>query len=218
MIIICPKCGKINEVKDRRHRRPFLSITCRHCGQGTTIPIGTTGPSAERIRCPACGYRQTGQEQDHCIKCHAPLYGQTARKEEKPTVPDRTVTRPPAQAKVIKFMVIGLILVVLLTLGILAGTLYVIKASAAYRTAESFILKSEEIRASVGTPLQFGLFPAGSVRTRQEGGTADFRIHVKGSKGETDVRITLKRENGRWKVLAAVFTDATGTRKRISGG
>lgn len=216
MVIICPNCGKINEVKERKWRRPSLSIACRHCGYETTVHLGTTSHSAESIRCPACGYSQKGQI--NCVKCQASLYQPQTQDDSKASVPDGAQKKPPAQVKVIKFLTVGLTLLVLLTMGILAGTLYVIKASAAYRTAESFILNSEEIRAVVGDQPRFGLLPAGSVRTSKGQGTAEFEIHVKGSKGETDVRIILRSENGRWRVVSAVFTDAGGTRQRITGG
>jgi len=215
MVIICPQCGKINEVKERKWRRPSLSIICRHCGYGTTIHVGNTSPSPEKIRCPACGYAQAGP--GPCVKCQASLYGQQTLNNEKPPPPDRTGEKPRARAKSIKFLAVGVTLVVLLTMGLLAGTLYMIKASAAYRTAESFILNSEEIRSAVGDHPRFGLFPAGSVRTSRGQGTADLKVHVKGSKGETDVRLMLKSENGRWRVVSAVFTDASGTKIRITG-
>ncbi|HPQ60359.1 MAG TPA: cytochrome c oxidase assembly factor Coa1 family protein [Syntrophales bacterium] len=215
MIIICSNCGKVNEVKQRRWRRPSMTVTCRHCGYRTTIDVGATAPSPEKVRCPACGYKQAAQ--DLCVKCRAPLYSQPLREEKKPAAPERKATSPPAKGKVLRFMITGLALMVLLTIGLLAGILYVVKASEAYRTAESFIRNSEEIREAVGSPLRFGLFPAGSVQTSRGRGTADLKIHVKGPKGETDVRIRLTLENGRWDVLSAVFTDAAGTRKRITG-
>jgi len=192
-----------------------MAVTCRHCGFRTTIDVGATAPSPEKVRCPACGYKQVAQ--DLCVKCRAPLYAQPLREEKKPAAPEREAKTPPAKGKFLRFMVTGLILVVLLTIGLLAGMLYVVKASEAYRTAESFIRNSEEIREVVGNPLRFGLFPAGSVQTNRGRGTADLKIHVKGPKGETDVRIRLTLENGRWNVLSAVFTDAAGTRKRING-
>ncbi len=216
MIVICSNCGNVNEVKQRRWRRPSIAVTCRHCGYRTTIDVGATAPSPEKVRCPACGYEQPAQ--DLCVKCRSPLYLQPLRGEKEPAAPERAAKTPPAKGKLIRFMVTGLILMVLLTIGLLAGILYVVKASEAYRAAESFIRNSEEIQEAVGSPMRFGLFPAGSVKTSRGRGTADLKIHVSGPKGETDVRMRMTLENGRWEVLSAVFTDAAGARKRITGG
>ena len=210
MVLICPNCGKINEVKEKKWRQPSLRARCRHCGYETEVHVGTTS--------------------------HTPgmyTYESSVRRDGRGAPPEKKAMRPPAvpgraepadreagvppRTRVLKFLLVGLVVLVLLSAGMLAATLFMIRGSPAYKTAKSFIRSSGEIRAAVGENPRFGLFPAGSIRTSQGRGTADFLIEVTGSRGKTEVRMTLYRENGRWKVVSAVFTDPSGKRMRLTG-
>lgn len=211
MVLICPNCGKINEVKEKKWRRPSLRVRCRHCGYETEVQVGTTSHS------PGTYTYESSVRRDR--------YGVPPEKKaaRPPAIPGRAEPADreagiPSRTRILKFLLVGLVFLVLLTAGMLAATLFMIRGSPAYKTAESFIRSSDEIRAAVGENPRFGLFPAGSVRTSQGRGAADFLIEVTGSRGKTEVRITLQRENSRWKVVSAFFTDPSGKRMRLTGG
>jgi DNA-directed RNA polymerase subunit RPC12/RpoP len=210
MVLICPNCGKINEVKEKKLNKPSLRVRCRYCGYETTVQVGTTSHSPGTYTYESSGRRD--------MPAPPPAKG-TMRPPEVPgreEAGDREVV-VPSRAKVLKFLLMGLVVLVLLTAGMLAATLFMIRGSPAYKAAESYIRASEEIRAVVGENPSFGLFPAGSIRTSQGRGTADFLIDVTGSRGKTEVRMTLNRENDRWKVVSVVFTDRSGKLKRLTG-
>lgn len=218
MILICPNCGKINEVKQKKWNMSHLRVRCRHCGYETTVQVGITSHSPETYRCTACGSTQAVS--GPCLKCGASPGAGIPRRAgipDRAESPGREAAIPP-RTKVLKFLMVGLAILVLLTAGILAATLFMIRGSQAYKAAESYIRTSEEIRAAVGNEPRLGLFPAGSIQTTGGRGTAEFFVQVTGSRGKTEVQVTLRLENNRWKVVSAVFTDRSGKQKRITGG
>lgn len=211
MVLICPNCGKINEVKEKKWRRPSLRVRCRHCGYETEVQVGATSHS------PGTYTYESSVRRD---RFGVPPEKKAARPPEIPgrVEPEERGTGVPSRTKLLKFLMVGLAILVLLTAGMLAATLFMIRGSQAYKAAESFIRTSEEIRAVVGNEPRLGLFPAGSIQTTGGRGTAEFFIQVTGSRGKTEVRVTLHLENNRWKVVSAVFTDRSGKQKRITGG
>ena len=212
MIVICRSCGAINNVKQDKRQTSVIDVTCRQCGMRTFLELGVTSQSIDMVKCPACGYGQPKTER--CATCGTDMIVQPTAKtvfeehgEEKPKL-------LPQRYKVLTITAVLLILTVFL--GVLTAVFLMMKRSDAYQVAETFIRNNKNIMETVGDNMKFGFFPLGSVKVSGQVGVADFKIHVKGSKGSTDVDIFMRKQEGAWRVVAAKYTDRYGTKRRIT--
>ncbi|MBN2514659.1 MAG: hypothetical protein JXC33_01365 [Deltaproteobacteria bacterium] len=210
MIVICPFCGNINQIKMKR-LHPTLEITCRRCGARHTLEIGITSQATAMVECPLCGHRQIRAYT--CVKCGAGLTAKPAPRAEMPPVED---SRRDIFSKRYKTLTITAVAVVILIfLGTIAGVFFMLKRSDAYRISETFIRNSDEIQKTVGENIRFGLIPVGSVKLSGREGTANFKVSVKGSRGSTVVRVYLRKSQGTWRVASALYTDKFGIKRLV---
>ncbi len=191
-----------------------VDIKCRQCGTRTSLELGVTSRSADTVKCPACGYKQP--KTDRCTKCGTDII------VRPPDIADITVfeelgeKKPkvlPQRYKVL--MVTAVLLIITVFLGILTAVFFMMKSSDSYQVAEAFIRSNKDIRETVGDDMKFGFLPLGSVKVSGQVGAATFKIHVKGSKGSTEVEIFLRKQRGPWRVVAATYTDRYGSKQRI---
>lgn len=139
---------------------------------------------------------------------------------ERPATPGSSPV-PGWKTRRIVLLVVGAVgLLALLAAAIVGGVVYLLKSSDAYRVSEAFIRDSAEIRAVVGDPLELGWFPTGSIELYGGGaeGTAELNITVKGAAGSTTVYVALRKNQGQWRVVAATYTDRSGTVRRLRPG
>ena len=188
-----------------------LVVVCKKCGGRRILEIGTTSQSMAMIKCPNCGYRQAPAER--CAKCGTSLVGM--EKEAEDFRPHEE-NKPGLVLRHYKTLVIiAALMILVIFLGSIAGVFLLMKVSDAYKISEAFIRNNKEIRGVVGNDIKFGLIPMGSVKISGREGAARFRIHVKGSKGSTDVRIFLRKTRGKWQIVSAIYTDRHGIKRRL---
>ncbi len=212
MIVICRKCGGINDVKQDKRQPSVIDVKCRHCGTRTSLEVGVTSRSVDMVKCPACGYGQPKTER--CAKCGTAMI---VRPTEMTVIEEHGEEKPkilPQRYKVLTVTAILLILTVFL--GILTAVFLMMKRSDAYQVAETFIRSNKNVIETVGDNMKFGFFPLGSVKVSEQVGEANFKIHAKGSQGSTDVDIFLRKKEGAWHVVAATYTDRYGTKRRLT--
>lgn len=210
MIVICPFCGNINQVKMKRSS-PVLEVTCRRCGTPHTLELGITSHAMAMIECPLCGHRQIRAYR--CVKCGSGLTEKpSTRAEMKPEEKDR---RDIVSKRYKLLTMTAVAMIILIFLGTIAGVFFMLKRSDAYRISEAFIRNNDEIKKTVGENIRFGLIPVGSVKLSGREGAADFKVRVKGSRGSTVVRVYLRRAEGTWRVASVMYTDKFGIKRRI---
>jgi ribosomal protein S27E len=210
MIVICPFCGNINEVKMKRSH-PRLEVACRKCGAHHTLEIGITSHAMAMVDCPLCGYRQVRAYK--CVKCGAGLTAEPAARAEM--TPEEKGKRDILSKRYKMLTITALAMIILIFVGTIAGVFFMLKRSDAYRISETFIRNNDEIKKTVGENIRFGFIPVGSVKLSGKEGTANFKVRVKGSRGSTVVRVYLRRSQGTWRVASALYTDKFGIRRRV---
>jgi predicted RNA-binding Zn-ribbon protein involved in translation (DUF1610 family) len=210
MIVICPQCGSINQVKKLDLSKPVIDVICRNCGGAQSLKIGTTSQSRARAVCPQCGFKQPQVEK--CLKCGTDMYT-----EAQESAFDREALKSPSliSLRYKAIIIVALAMVVMIFLGSIAGVFLMMKTSDAYTLAERYIRQSEEIRQTVGDDIKFGLIPMGSISTSGTEGRAHFTVRVKGSRGTTDVSIYLRKYEGKWHVVSAAYSDLYGINRTL---
>jgi len=212
MIVICRNCGTVNNVKKGTKTTSVIDVKCRQCGTLTSLELGVTSRSVDMVKCPACGYKQPQTER--CAKCGTDMI---FRPRDISVFEALDEKKPKVLAQRYKvLMVTAVLLVLTVFLGILTAVFLMMKSSDAYKVAETFIVTNKDIRETVGDDMKFGFLPLGSVKVSGQDGVADFKIHVKGSKGSTDVDVFLRKQEGTWRIATATYTDRSGTRQRIT--
>jgi len=211
MVVICPRCGAINQIKKVKISHPTLDVICKKCGARHSLEIGVTSHSAAMVRCPHCGYKQTRAER--CAKCGTSLIIKAVEPADLGTTEE---SKQGIFSKRYKTLTItAAAMIVLIFLGSIAGVFFMMKSSDAYKLSEAFIRNNKEIKAMVGEDIKFGLVPLGSVKMSGKEGAADFKVNVKGSKGSTYVSIFLRKQRGKWRVVSAIYTDQYGVKRRL---
>lgn len=211
MIVICRNCGAVINEKRDQQLHSVIDVRCRQCGTTTSLQLGVTSRSAGAVKCPDCGYRQPNT--DRCAKCGADIVIPTRK---MPVFPEEGEEKPKTLAdryKILTVIAVGLIVMVFVAL--LTGIFIMMKRSDAYQTAEAFIKNNESIRNTVGDEMKFGFLPLGSVKVSGARGAASFKITVKGSRGSTDVDVSLRKRGNEWRVVAMVYTDRYGKKQRV---
>ena len=211
MIVICPRCGEVNQIKKVKISRPTLDIVCKKCGARHSLEIGVTSHSAAMVKCPHCGYKQIRAER--CAKCGGSLIIQAVKPADLGTTEENEQSIFSKRYKVLTITAAAMI--VLILLGSIAGVFLMMKISDPYKLSEAFIRNNKEIKAVVGEDLKFGLVPLGSVKMSGKEGTADFKVYVKGSKGSTYVNVFLRKQRNKWRVVSASYTDQYGVKRRL---
>jgi len=210
MIVVCPQCGAINKVKKLDPSRPVIEVTCRKCGAAQSLKIGTTKQARATAVCPQCGFKQPRGEK--CLKCGADMYAQVQESAvDRETL--KGIGLISLRYKVI--LITAVAMIVLIFLGSIAGVFLIMKMSGAYKLAEQYIAKSEEIRRTVGDDVKFGLIPMGSISTSDREGHAHFTVRVKGTRGSTDVSIYLRKSDGKWHIVSAAYRDLSGVNRKL---
>jgi len=210
MIVICPFCGNINQVKMKR-LHPVMEITCKRCGARHTLEIGITSQTTTMVECPLCGHRQIRSYK--CVKCGASLIAEPAKHAEMKSKDEGKQDIVSKRYK--KMTITAVVLIILIFLGMIAGVFFMLKRSDAYRISETFIRSNDEIKKTVGENIRFGFIPVGLVKLSGRESMAHFKIRVKGSKGSTVVRVHLRRFQGTWRVTSALYTDKFGIKRRV---
>jgi DNA-directed RNA polymerase subunit RPC12/RpoP len=210
MVVICPLCGNINQVKLKRSQ-PVLEVVCRRCGARRTLEIGITSDATAMVECPLCGHRQIRAYK--CVKCGASLTAKPTTRADM--TPEEERGRDVVSKRYKMLILTAVTMIVLIFLGTIAGVFFMLKKSEAYRMSEAFIRENKEIRQTVGENIRFGLLPVGSVKLSGREGTANFKVRVKGSKGSTVVRVYLRRYQGTWRVESILYEDKFGIQRRV---
>lgn len=210
MVVICPFCGNINQVKMKR-LAPVLEIACRRCGVRQTLEIGTTSQATAMVECPLCGHRQIRSYK--CVNCGAGLTAKPATHAEMK--PEEEGKRTVLSKRYKMLTITAVAMIILIFLGTIAGVFFMLKRSDAYRISETFIRNNDEIKKTVGENIRFGLIPVGSVKLSGRTGMANFKVRVKGSRGSTVVRVYVRKSQGTWRVATALYTDKFGIKRRI---
>lgn len=212
MIVICRNCGEINQIKKVKSLSPVIDIVCKQCGVRNRLEYGMTSQSASVVKCLNCGYAQP--QTDKCVKCGASMI---ILPPESPVLDESDEGKRGLLQKRYKILtIVAVFLILLIFIGSLTGVFLMMRSSDAYKLSESYIRNNKEIRETVGDDITFGFIPLGSVKVSGRVGVADFKIHVKGSKGSTDVQVFLKKTSGQWRIVSAVYTDRYGVKKRIT--
>lgn len=82
---------------------------------------------------------------------------------------------------------------------------FVVQRTDAYRALDQFVQASEDIRGRVGDRPKMNLHVFGySVKVSGPGGTAEFSVSVKGSRGSGELHASLIKA-GDWKTVSASF-------------
>jgi len=105
------------------------------------------------------------------------------------------------------FVVRAFISIIILTLGIAAGSVILFKSSDSYSKAIENLKASEGLKNEVGNIKGFGLFPSGDILKiagNSSGGSATITITVRGTKIYEDVELTLEKISPlEWNVTSA---------------
>jgi hypothetical protein len=139
-----------------------------------------------------------------------------------PSPPPFPQTAPPKKTN---WWLIGcggcLTLIVLAIIGggaIFLGVVNVIKSTEPYKTAVTAATNSPEVQEELGTPIEPGFMPLGSVNTNSAGGvtteSADLTIPLKGPKASGSLHYAAKKSVGEWEVSDFTVT-VEGSGKKI---
>lgn len=107
---------------------------------------------------------------------------------------------------------------------ILAGGLWLMKRTDAYRTAESFLASHPKVKELAGEDLKFGRFASIKISTRRsrgdptERGEARVSVSVSGRSGSTKAHVVLKKKGGSWRVVRAVCLGTDGNPVELVAG
>jgi hypothetical protein len=100
------------------------------------------------------------------------------------------------------------------------GVTRVIKSTEPYTTAVSAATSSPAAQAKLGTPIQPGFLPQGSVNSNTSNGvtteTADLTIPLKGPKASGHVHYAARKDGAKWEVSDFTVTvDGTGEQIKL---
>ena len=171
------------------------------------------------IACPLCTAlhelpdksRTSGLTQGICHECNANLVfvGRHAHGSGPRAAEGRAGTGRGRLLGITALLILSIFNYALLGASVF-GLQYSIKNSEAYKVSESFLREHEDIRRTVGGPIEFGFFPNARMQSNSHRTTADFDIGVKGSSGSTDVSMSLLKEEGNWRIVKATYSDESG--------
>lgn len=85
------------------------------------------------------------------------------------------------------------------------------RSSEPYRVAVARARAHPDVIAALGTPIEEGAFPMGSISTHGASGSADLSIPIKGPNGKGTVYVTAQKFGGRWEIQR-MEADAGGRR------
>lgn len=74
----------------------------------------------------------------------------------------------------------------------------IIKSSEPYQRSLQTVQGSADVQELIGSPIEAGLIPTGSVNLENSGGSADLSYTVSGPDGSATVRVIATRELGNW--------------------
>ena len=89
-----------------------------------------------------------------------------------------------------------------------------IKSSDAYTGALERATSNASVQAVLGTPIQAGWFPTGSINTSGSSGSADLAIPISGPKGSATLHVVASKSANRWK-FSTLEVAVTGSGLRI---
>ena len=88
-----------------------------------------------------------------------------------------------------------------------------IKSSDVYQTALSRAQESPVVIEALGSPIEDGFVPSGSINISGPSGNADLAIPISGPKGKGTIYAVARRSAGRWDfTLLEVGVESTGQR------
>lgn len=119
--------------------------------------------------------------------------------------------RPPKRFGWVKWVVLGVLLVV----GIPAGCTYAIFGALGNSEAANIALieagRHPAVIQKLGEPLKRGWFVTGSIKLNNSDGSADLSIPVSGPKGAGRITIKASKAAGRWTVEQLTVTPDDGS-------
>ena len=86
----------------------------------------------------------------------------------------------------------------------------ILKSSEPYVLALEMVRQDTRVAGVLGTPIEDGFMPEGSVRTSGVGGSAELAISVSGPRGDGVVYLTASRSMGEWSVDVLVLQTDSG--------
>lgn len=129
-----------------------------------------------------------------------------------------TATAPASRKsgdKTAKIVILIIVLLVIAGFCFFAGIFYFVMrmmtSNGAYQGALEKTRKSPEVVATLGEPIEPGLFTSGNINTSNDFGRANLSIPVSGPKGSGTVRVVAEMQMGVWKFTHLDFVSGTTT-------
>jgi hypothetical protein len=111
------------------------------------------------------------------------------------------------------FLPVGCLLPILLCGGFLTTIIVVvmgaIRSSEPYQHALSQARSNAEVQAAIGTPIEPGLFPVGTININNDAGDANLTISVSGPKGAGVIYVLATKKAGVWSYSRLSFRSPT---------
>jgi hypothetical protein len=85
------------------------------------------------------------------------------------------------------------------------GILGVMKSTAPYQYGATLAQADARVAAALGEPIEFGMFPTGSINIENSLGQADLHIPIMGPQGSGTVHVLATRINGEWQYTTVTF-------------
>lgn len=79
------------------------------------------------------------------------------------------------------------------------GVFAAIKSSEPYQTGLSRVQANEDVKDAIGEPIQPKFLVQGKVNLQKDGGEADIKFPVSGTRGNAEVHVRATRTGGIWK-------------------
>jgi len=102
--------------------------------------------------------------------------------------------------------------------GIIYAVASSFKSSEVYVEAVSRARDDERVQAALGTPIEEGFMPTGSMSTGPSGGRADIAISLSGPEGDGALLVNAEKLAGEWQFRALVLQLDGGKRIDLAAG
>ncbi|GAX61915.1 hypothetical protein SCALIN_C28_0117 [Candidatus Scalindua japonica] len=121
--------------------------------------------------------------------------------------PVQTNQQPSPGPVRIKLLTSLIIVCLLMLLSLIAGVVYLLKDSDAYKLSKQYIGANMWVQQEVGNTIEFGIIESSKVFNGASG-KANLIIRVSGEKGEVTVTTRLEKRDGEWQIIKAGYFDS----------